>query len=434
MIIEKTITAREDTMPFVEKLLIHGGKRLAGDTQVSGGKNTSLPVITAALLCDEPVTIENLPDIEDVHVLYALLRGLGAKIEADAHTAVIDPRPLHSFCPDIDLCQKMRASYYLLGALLGKTGECEIPYPGGCQFGERPIDQHIKGLRALGAEITEMPEGVVAKAASLAGSEVFFDLITVGGTINVMLAAARAQGNTMIYNAAKEPHVVDTANFLNSMGARIRGAGTDVIRIRGVEKLHSCTYTVIPDQIETGTLMIAAAATQGDVAIHGVIPAHMESLTAKLLEMGVRVDEMDDVIRVRSFGGHRAVNIKTQAYPGFPTDLQQPMSALLTTAVGASTVMETIFDQRFKHLTEMVRMGARAHVSDWVSVIEGMPHLTGAPVTASDLRAGAALVIAGLMANGVTEISNLHLIDRGYEKIDQRLRALGANIERVRVE
>lgn len=260
------------------------------------------------------------------------------------------------------------------------------------------------------------------------------DRITVGGTINVMLAATRAEGNTLIYNAAKEPHVVDTANFLNSMGARIRGAGTDVIRIRGVSKLHGCTYAVIPDQIETGTLMIAAAATHGDVVIRGCIPAHMESLTAKLLEMGVRVDEADDVIRVRSLGGHRAVNFKTQVYPGFPTDLQQPMSTLLTTAMGTSTVVETIYDNRFKHLDEMVRMGARTRMGDHMAVIEGMPGLIGAPVCASDLRAGAALVVAGLMANGVTEIGNPHFIDRGYEKLEERLKGLGADIERVMVE
>ena len=421
-------------MPFAEKLVIRGGRRLTGDVQVCGGKNTSLPVLSAAILCDEPVHIENLPDIEDVHVLLELLRRIGAKVQITGHNATIDPTTINTTKPPFDLCRKMRGSYYLLGALLGKVGEGSIPYPGGCDIGSRPIDQHLKGFRALGVDIDDRFGQVDARATELIGSEIFFDLITVGGTINVMLAASRAKGNTMIYNAAKEPHVVDTANFLNSMGARIRGAGTDVIRIKGVDSLHSCTYTVIPDQIETGTLMIAAAATHGDVAIHGCIPAHMESLTAKLLEMGVRVDEQDDVIRVRSLGGHRAVNIKTQAYPGFPTDLQQPMSTLLTTATGTSVVTETIFDQRFRHLDEMVRMGARARVSDWMAFIEGMPGLTGAPVEASDLRAGAALVIAGLMASGVTEIGNPQYIDRGYEKLEERLRALGADIERVMVE
>jgi len=421
-------------MSFVEKLMINGGCRLVGNVQIAGGKNTSLPVLSAALLCDEPVCVENVPDIEDVHVLYELLRDIGVGVTANGHSVTIDPTRLTSTRPSVSLCRKMRGSYYLLGALLGKAGEASVPYPGGCDLGARPIDQHIKGFKALGAEIDDRFGQVEARVSELQGSEIFFDLITVGGTINVMLAAARAKGNTTIYNAAKEPHIVDTANFLNSMGARVRGAGTDVIRIRGVDRLHSTTYTVIPDQIETGTMMIAAAATQGDVAIHGCIPAHMESLTAKLLEIGVRVDEADDVIRVRSSGGHRAVNVKTQAHPGFPTDLQAPMSTLLTTAIGTSTITETIFDKRFRHLQEMVRMGARAHVSDMTSVIEGMPGLVGAPVTATDLRAGAALVIAGLMATGSTEISSPHFIDRGYEKLEDRLRLLGADIRRVTVE
>lgn len=421
-------------MPFVEKLVIQGGRRLTGNVQICGGKNTSLPVLSAALLCDEPVCIENLPDIEDVHVLISLLRSVGAKVDVKGLDATIDPTSINSTKPAYDLCRKLRGSYYLLGALLGKYGEGTIPFPGGCDFGSRPIDQHIKGFRALGVEVDDRYGEVKAQTNAVIGSEVFFDLVTVGGTINVMLAASRAQGNTVIYNAAKEPHVVDTANFLNSMGARIRGAGTDVIRIRGVEKMHGCTYTVIPDQIETGTFMIAAAATHGDIAIHGCIPAHMESLSAKLLEMGVRVNDEDDVIRVRSLGGHRAVNIKTQVYPGFPTDLQQPMSALLTTATGTSTVIETIYDQRFKHLEEMARMGARSYLSDSMAVIEGMPRLIGAPVDASDLRAGAALVIAGLMANGATEIGNPELIDRGYEKFDEKLKVLGADIQRVMME
>lgn len=421
-------------MPTIEKLAIRGGRRLMGNVQISGGKNTSLPVMSAAILCDEPVCIENLPDIDDVHVLIDMMRQMGIHVTLNGHDAVIDPTHMTSTKPSPDLCRKFRASYYVLGALLGKVGEGTVPYPGGCDLGARPIDQHVKGFRALGVKIDDRFGMVDAYTNALIGTEIFFDLVTVGGTINVMLAASRAQGNTIIYNAAKEPHVVDTANFLNSMGARIRGAGTDVIRIRGVERMHSCTYSVIPDQIETGTMMIAAAATQGDVAIHGCIPAHMESLSAKLLEMGVRIDEEDDVIRVRSLGGHRAVNIKTQVYPGFPTDLQQPMSALLTTAMGTSTVVETIFDKRFKHLDEMVRMGARAHISDSMAVIEGMPSLTGAPVVASDLRAGAALVIAGLMAHGNTEIENPEFIDRGYENLDKRLAALGADIWRMQEE
>lgn len=421
-------------MPFVEKLVIRGGKRLTGNVQVCGGKNTSLPMLCAAVLCDEPVTVDNLPDIDDVHVLIEMLKHIGVKVQQDGRSATIDASTLHSTCPPLDLCRKMRASYYMLGALLGKVGEATVSYPGGCDIGARPIDQHIKGFQALGITVDDRYGEVRAQAPRIVGADVFFDLSTVGGTINVMLAAVRAQGNTTIYNAAKEPHVVDVANFLNSMGARVRGAGTDVIRIRGVERLHGATYTVIPDQIETGTLMIAAAATHGDVAIHGCIPAHMEALTAKLLEMGVRVDEADDVIRVRSLGGHRAVNFKTQVYPGFPTDLQQPMSTLLTTAVGNSTVIETIYDNRFKHLDEMARMGVRARMGDHMAVIEGMPGLIGAPVCASDLRAGAALVVAGLMASGVTEIGNPHFIDRGYEKLEERLKGLGADIERVMVE
>jgi UDP-N-acetylglucosamine 1-carboxyvinyltransferase len=399
--------------------------------QVGGGKNTSLPVLGAALLCDEPVTIENLPDVDDIHVMIELIKSLGVSVKRQGSTAVIDAGTLSSVTPDPALCEKIRASYYLLGALIGRTGEGVITHPGGCAIGARPIDQHLKGFRALGAQVIDREDRVIAQCPNgPMGTEIYFDMVTVGATINVMLAAARAKGNTLIFNAAKEPHVVDTANFLNSMGARVRGAGTDVIRIRGVERLHGCTYTVIPDQIETGTLMIAAAATQGDVAVHGCIPAHMESLTAKLLEIGVRVDEMDDVIRVRSFGGHRAANIKTQAYPGFPTDLQQPISALLTTAAGTSTITETIFPERFKNLDEMVRMGARVRVGDAMARIEGTPRLIGAPVTASDLRAGASLVIAGLMAAGETEIAHPEYIDRGYEKLADKLRNLGADIRR----
>ena len=418
-------------MPVPDKLVIHGGRRLTGDVRIGGGKNTSLPVLSAALLCDEPVRIENLPDINDIRVLIEILRGLGVRITRDGDDAVVDPTRLTGTSPRPDLCQKFRASYYLLGALLGKVGEGTVSYPGGCDFGARPIDQHVKGFRGLSAEVEEHADFVTARAKALQGAEIYFDLVTVGGTINVMLAACRASGNTILHNAAKEPHIVDTANFLNSMGAHIRGAGTNMIRIRGVERLHGCTYSVIPDQIQTGTMMIAAAATQGDVCIHGCIPAHMESLSAKLLEIGVRVDDQDDVIRVRSLGGHRAVNVKTQVYPGFPTDLQQPMSSLLTTAAGTSIVTETIFDQRFKHLEQMIRMGVRANVQGRVATIEGVPGLIGAPVVASDLRAGAALVIAGLMAQGNTEIENVDMIDRGYERIDDRLRALGADIRRT---
>ena len=417
------------------KLLITGGIPLMGETYVSGGKNTSVAVIPAALLSDEPCTLENLPDIEDVRVLAEILEGLGAQVDYDpvARRMTLDPRGVNAFLVPYRQSQRMRASYYMLGALLGRFGQAEVGYPGGCSIGARPVDQHLKAFRAMGAEVEERGAIITAKG-KMVGTPVYFDRITVGGTINAMLAAAKAEGITVLYNAAREPHVVDLANFLNSMGCRVRGAGTDVIRITGARRLHGSTYTVIPDQIETGTLMIAAAATRGDVVIRGCIPAHMESLTAKLLEMGVAVSDMDDAIRVRTVRGHRAVNIKTQEYPGFPTDLQQPMSALLTRANGDSIVIETIFESRFKHLNEMQRMGARVRILDQTAIIEGVSELYGAPVTATDLRAGAALVIAGLMANGTTEIYEPGYIERGYEHIEEKLRALGANIRREPLE
>ena len=415
-------------MTTERRFYIRGGVPLEGDVQVRGGKNTSVAILAAALLCDDPVRVENLPDISDTRLMLAMMEGIGARITRESPSSVvIDPRFLTGVHPDDGMSRSMRASYYLLGALLGKTGEGAIAHPGGCDIGSRPIDQHVKGFRALGAEVDDASPLITARG-SLTGAEIFMDCVTVGGTINVMLAACRAQGNTMIYNAAKEPHIVDTANFLNAMGAHIRGAGTDVIRIRGVSRMHGCSYAVIPDQIETGTLMIAAAATHGCVTIHGCIPTHMEALSAKLLEMGARVEDYDDMIRVYSHGAHRAVSFKTQAYPGFPTDLQQPMSALLTTARGTSTVTETIFDSRFHHLDEMRRMGARAHIVGRTAAIDGVIRLHGASVAASDLRAGAALIIAGLMADGETEISNIHYIERGYENIDERLRELGAQI------
>jgi UDP-N-acetylglucosamine 1-carboxyvinyltransferase len=421
-------------MADIEKILITGGTPLMGQIRVSGGKNTSVAVIPAILLSSEPCTIENLPDIEDVKVLISILRSLGARVTHEpGKFMTVDPRPAEGIHVSYHYTQRLRASVYLLGALLGRGRKAEVAYPGGDELGSRPIDQHIKGLSALGAQIEERGGTVYAQCPKLTGTDVFFDIVTVGGTINVMLAAVKASGTTIIYNAAKEPHIVDLANFMNSMGANIKGAGTDIIRIRGVEKLHGCTYTVIPDQIETGTLMIAAAATRGDVVIHGCIPTHMEALSAKLLEMGVMVTDSDDFIRVRTISSHRAVNLKTQVYPGFPTDLQQPMSALLTTATGTSIVTETIWEQRFKHLDELRRMGARVRVVDRTALIEGVPHLFGAPVTTTDIRAGAALVVAGLMAKGVTEIYEPGYIDRGYEHIEQKLRALGANICREKI-
>ncbi len=417
------------------KLVIQGERALNGETFVSGGKNTSVAVIPAALLCDDVVVIENLPDIEDVRVLRRILMELGASVDFDTgnNRMTIDSRSVTSCAVPFQYSQQMRASYYLMGALLGRCGMAEVGYPGGCDIGSRPIDQHIKGFSMLGAEIDEYA-GMMNLKGDLKGSVINFDMVTVGGTINVMLAAVRAKGNTILMNAAREPHVVDLANFLNSMGANIKGAGTDTIRIRGVEKLHGGSYTVIPDQIETGTMMIAAAATRGDVAIHGAIPTHMDALTAKLLEMGVSVSSMDDVIWVRVKRGHRAIRLSTQEYPGFPTDLQQPMSALLTRANGRSEVHENIYDNRFKHLDEMRRMGAKVTISGKTAYIEGVPQLRGAPVAATDLRGGAALVIAGLMADGVTEIYNPAFIARGYEHLENKLSALGADVRREDTE
>ncbi len=415
-----------------ERMLITGGHPLQGTVRVSGGKNTAVAVIPATLLCDEPCTIENLPDIDDVRVLVDILQSLGARVDyVPGAFMTVDPRPAEGREVSYQDARKLRASYYLLGALLGRCGEAKVPYPGGCRIGSRPIDQHLKGFASLGAETEEIGGTYHIVAEELVGSDVFFDVVTVGGTINVMLAAAKAKGTTIIYNAAKEPHIVDLANFLNSMGAKVKGAGTDVIRIKGQGYLHTTTYAVIPDQIETGTLMIAAAATRGDVVINGCIPTHMEALTAKLLEMGIRVTDSDDAIRVRSSSsGVRAVNIKTQVYPGFPTDLQQPMSALLTTARGTSVIQETIFENRFRHMDELSRMGARVRIMDRTAIVEGVEELHGAPVTTTDLRAGAALLVAGLMARGVTEIYELEYIDRGYEHIEQKLCSLGADIHR----
>ena len=418
-----------------ERMLIVGGERLEGVVRVSGGKNTSVAVIPAAILSSTPCVIENLPDIEDVHVSIETLRYLGARVDWDPEHGVmqVDASTISRTDVPLDLCRRMRASSYYIGALLARFGRAQVPLPGGCDIGRRPIDQHIKGMRALGAKVETERGMVVAQAEPLTGGDVFLDMATVGGTINVMLAASRAQGTTTIYNAEKEPHIVDLANFLGSLGCRVKGAGTDVIRIRGTQALASRRpYAVIPDQIETGTLMIAAAATHGDVTITGCIPTHMEALTAKLLEMGAKVDERDDSIRVRSLGAHRAVTFKTQVYPGFPTDLQQPMSALLCTATGTSTVVENIFESRFRHLAEMERMGARVRIFEQTAVIEGVPQLHGAAVEATDLRAGAALVVAGLMAQGTTEIYNTHYIDRGYEHLENKFQSLGAKISRVR--
>ncbi len=414
-----------------ELLSIQGGVPLRGTVRVNGGKNAAVAVIPAALLAGEPCTIENLPDVGDVKVLGDMLASIGAKVDFNGNTMRIDPRGVDKFNPPYELARRMRASYYLVPVLLGLFGRAEVPMPGGCDIGARPIDQSLKGWRALGVKV-DPPRGVVkAEAARMKGAEISLDMPSVGATVNTMLAAVMAEGNTVIHNCAKEPHVVDLANFLSSMGAWVKGAGTDIIRIRGGRPLHGSTYAIIPDQIETGTLMIAAAATGGDVVITDAIPYHMEALSAKLLEMGVFVEDEDDRIHVRGDGVMRAINVKTQVYPGFPTDLQQPLTSMLSVANGTSVVTETIFESRFRYVEELRRMGASIRVVDQVAIVDGVERLTGAPVAATDLRAGAAMVVAGLIADGVTEISGVQYIRRGYEHIDSKLRQLGARIDWV---
>lgn len=417
---------------------IEGGRRLEGTVTISGAKNAAVALIPATILAGEPCVLENLPHISDVMFLVNILTELGITCEYDeAGTLRVDPTTLNTTQATSRAVSTMRASYYLLGAMLGHCGEITLALPGGCMIGARPIDQHIKGMRALGAEveINEETNILTARATKLRGAEIFFDVVSVGATINVMLAAARAEGVTVLSNVAKEPHVVDVANFLNMMGASVRGAGTDVIRITGRPKLHGCAYTVIPDQIETGTFMIAAAATRGDVIIKNVIPTHMEAISAKLMESGARVIEGDDgrdfFLRVTMNDRPRAVNIKTMVYPGFPTDLQQPMMAYLTTSGGVSTITENIFEDRFNHVKELRRMGASISVRDRTAKVRGVTELHGARVFASDLRAGAALVVAALMAEGTTEVHDIKYIDRGYERIDAKFIDIGASIKRI---
>lgn len=415
---------------------INGGKRLEGAVTISGAKNASLAIIPAVILSGESCLLENLPEIEDVRIVEEILTSMGADISRTPDGSMrIDPSGISTFSVTGEMVSSMRASYYLLGALLGRYKKAEIALPGGCAIGQRPIDQHIKGMRALGADIVIQGGSVKARADRLRGAEIYLDVVSVGATINIMLAAVAAEGQTIIANAAKEPHVVDVANFLNMMGANVKGAGTDVIRIQGGRRLHGCTYAVIPDQIEAGTFMIAAAATRGDVIINNVIPTHLEAISAKLMECGVTVTEGDDgrdfFIRVSADKRPRAVNIKTLPYPGFPTDLQQPMMALLATAEGNSFIMENIFENRFNHVPELAKMGASISISSRTATVEGVERLYGAPLCASDLRAGAALVIAALAAEGESTISQIHFIDRGYEFLEQKLRALGADIMRI---
>ncbi len=400
-----------------EIMRVEGGRELKGEVSINGGKNAALAVIP-------------------IDVLAQMLRHVGAKVsfENNERRMVVDASGVDKYEAPEHLAKLIRGSAYFLGALLGRLGISKVPMPGGCAIGERKIDLHIKGFEALGAQVEDDGEVVfVESKQKLRGAEIFLDIASVGATVNIMLASVLADGLTQIVNAAKEPHIVDLANMLNGMGAYIRGAGTDIIRVRGVKKLHGCNYTIVPDQIETGTLMIAVAAARGDITIHGAIPAHMEALSAKLLEMGIRVFEGDDMIRVLSSGRHRAINVMTAPYPGFPTDLQQPISALLTLADGESEIDETMFDNRLRHIHELVKMGADAKVYGQIARIRGVDRLRGARVEATDLRAGAALVIAGLMAEGVTEISNVHYIDRGYEGLEKKLCALNANIRRVTI-
>lgn len=418
----------------MEKIIIEGQHRLEGEVTISGAKNSALAILTGTILTDSECTIKNLPNIKDVAYIKDMLLQLGAKVTSSDDVMTINTSGVNKHSIDFEMAKKMRASYYFLGALLGRFKKAEVAFPGGCNIGVRPIDLHIKGLEALGAKI-KISHGIIkAKATELIGASIYLDVVSVGATINIMLAACLAKGTTTIENAAKEPYIVDLANFLNAMGANIKGAGTDIIKIKGVTALHGCEHTVIPDQMEAGTFMAAAAVTKGDVLIKNVIPTHLEAISAKLREMGAEVTEYEDSIRVKNSGRPKAVNIKTLPYPGFPTDMQQPISVLLALSDGTSIITESIFESRFKYLDELKRMGAKINVEGRVAVIEGVNKLSAAPVYATDLRAGAAMVVAGLVAEGKTEISNVDHIDRGYEKLEEKLNNLGAKIYRVNAE
>lgn len=416
----------------MEQYIIKGGNPLVGEVEIGGAKNAALPILAAAIMTDETVTIDNLPDVNDINVLLEAIAGIGAEVKRiDRHTVTINGRGIGSFDIEYDYIKKIRASYYLLGALLGKYKRAEVALPGGCNIGSRPIDQHLKGFRALGAYVDIEHGKIIAEAERLIGRHIYFDVVSVGATINVMMAAVMAEGMTIMENVAKEPHVVDVANFLNSMGANIRGAGTDVIKIRGVQKLHKTTYSIIPDQIEAGTFMFAAAATRGDVTVLNVIPKHLEATIAKLLEIGCEVEEFDDAVRVVSKGTLRNTHVKTLPYPGFPTDMQPQIGVTLALCKGTSTITESIFENRFKYLDELARMGANVKIEGNSATIEGVQGFQGARVSAPDLRAGAALVIAGLAAEGITLVDDIIYIQRGYERFEDKLRSLGAVIEKV---
>lgn len=415
---------------YMEKLIIIGGHKLHGEVEISGAKNAAVAILPAALMVANGISeIENIPDIDDVHCLERIIESVGGKIVKNGTTYSVDCTGDLKVVADTEDVRKMRASYYLVGALLGRYKSAKVELPGGCAIGVRPMDQHIKGFEALGAKVTMDHGSITAKADRLIGANIFFDVVSVGATINVMLAATLAEGQTVLENVAREPHVVDVANFLNTMGADIKGAGTDVIRINGVKELKGCTYSVIPDQIEAGTYMIAAAACGGEVTIKNIIPKHMESISAKLEEMGVVIKEYDDSLVIQSDPENlKSCNVKTSPYPGFPTDVQQPMGVLMSIAKGRSIINESIWESRFKHMDELKKMGACVLVEGRTAIIEGVEKLSGANVRATDLRAGAAMVIAGLIAEGKTEISDVEHIYRGYPNIEQKFRELGAEI------
>ena len=416
----------------MEQYIIKGGKPLAGEVCIGGAKNAALGILAAAVMADETVTIENLPDIRDINVLLQAIQEIGATVErVDRHTAKINGANIHSVIVDNDYIRRIRASYYMLGSLLGKYKHAQVAFPGGCNIGSRPIDQHIKGFEALGAQVQIQHGLIQAEAAKLTGSHIYLDCASVGATINIMMAACLADGQTIIENPAKEPHVVDVANFLNSMGANIKGVGTDVIRIRGVEKLHGSTYSIIPDQIEAGTFMLAAAATKGDVLVKNVIPKHLEALTAKLIEIGAEVEQFDDALRVVATRRLSHTHVKTLPYPGFPTDMQPQMTSVLAYSEGTSIVTESIFENRFKYVDELARMGASIKVEGNTAIIDGVGRMTGAIVSAPDLRAGAALVIAGLAAEGISVVEQVEYIERGYEEFERKMRELGAAMEKA---
>ena len=417
----------------METLIINGGGALRGSVEINGAKNAAVAILPAAVLASKgKCIIDNIPDIEDVHCLERILLDLGCSVKKTSKNVLeIDATDINTVNACTEDVRRMRASYYFIGSLLARFGKAKVELPGGCPIGVRPIDQHIKGFEALGANVIIEHGAVLVEAESLKAANIFFDVVSVGATINVMIAATMAEGTTVLENVAKEPHVVDVANFLNSMGADIKGAGTDVIRIKGVNELVGCNYSVIPDQIEAGTFMIAAAATKGDVTITNIIPKHLESISAKLIEMGAIVKEGDDSVRVTVDNELRGVNVKTAPYPGFPTDVQQPMSVLLSVTKGRSLVTESIWENRHKHTDELKKMGAMIKVEGRTAIIDGVENLEGAKVIATDLRAGAAMVIAGLIANGETEIVDIEHIDRGYPHIEEKFRSLGADIRRV---